>query len=161
MKRRNFLLIVSGVFLLSAVILLMWPAEPLDLSKDEEPFKSMTLPPKTVYGLGYMDGGSVAVVIIDQLDVRYEITFPIDYDGIRNAHPTAYNGNINDPKMILLKDPARAKAIAIRLLDEYGSEIIYKGVDARDLTQRARDSLAEPPRAVAYRVFKKFMNLFH
>jgi hypothetical protein len=93
-------------FVIAAVILLILgmlafslsPNAPLHLSKDEALFPSIHMPPQAVYGMGYMDGGSVAVIIVDRLDTNFELTFPINYDGIRNAHPTAFFGNMNDPK---------------------------------------------------------------
>ncbi|MEO7100200.1 MAG: hypothetical protein ABI162_12625 [Luteolibacter sp.] len=160
MKQRTYLVIAAGLFLLLVLVLVILPAKPLDLSSDEEPFKSMAMPPKTVYGSGCMDGGSVVVFIVDRLDIKYEITFPIDYDGIRNAHPTAYFGGNHGSKMVPSKNPARAKAIAIRLLDDYGTEIYYRNMDSHDYTKRARTSLSEPLWGAGYRVYRKLENLF-
>lgn len=123
MKRRHsILLTIVALLLVVPLILMMWPQGPLDLSKDEEPFKSMVLPPKSVSGITYMDHGSAAMHLIDKSGIEYHITFPIDYDGILDSYPKAYYGEINDPKMALLKDPARAKAIVVRLLRDHGNE---------------------------------------
>lgn len=121
MNLRKHILWVAAVLLVAVTLILFSrkPAPP-DLSKDEEPFRSMVLPPKSVIGLCYMDGGSAAIYMIDKNGVEYEIIFPIDYDGVMNAHPTAYHKNITDPKTIGLKDPQRAKVIVLRLLKDYG-----------------------------------------
>lgn len=140
--------------------LFLLPREPLDLSKDEEPFPSIIMPPQAVYGGGYMDGGSVGILIVDHSGVRHELTFPIDYDGIRNAHPTAFFGNMNDPKPILLKNPGRAKEIAIRLLGDFGKEMNDPRVDCNDCTARARRALASPPDVVAIRAYDKARRVF-
>ncbi len=117
-RKLTFFLVAVSLVLISITMLFRKPA-PLDFSGDEEPFRSMVLPPKSVIGLSYMDGGSVSMLLIDKSDLEYYITFPITYDGILNSHPKAYSGEINGP-MILLKNPARAKVIALRMLKEYG-----------------------------------------
>lgn len=129
MKRlRSILLGILGLCLLISLLLIMWPEGPLDLSKDEEPFRSMVLPPKSAIGLSYMDGGSAAMRLIDNKGMEYYITFPINYDGILDSYPQAYYGEINDSKMILLKDPSRAKVVVSRLLRDFGKEDSYGSV---------------------------------
>ncbi len=120
MKRRKpILLIAASLLLVIPFALFMRKPAALDLSKDEEPFRSMVLPPKSVIGLCYMDGGSVSMRLIDKSDREYYITFPIDYDGVADSHPKAYSGEIN-ASLVLLKNPARAKVITLRLLKDYG-----------------------------------------
>lgn len=150
----------AGVVLaLSAVVISMWPKPALDLSNDEAPFPSILMPPKAVYGFGYMDGGSVGVLIIDRSGTEHELTFPIDYDGILNAHPTAFSGNFNDTAMTALKNPQRAKEIAIRLIDEFGKEMYSQSTLVNNHTARARRALGSRPDAVAIRAYDKVMNL--
>lgn len=77
--RNNLMMPAGGVLFLSAVVILSWwPKPPLDLSKDEALFPSILMPPKAVYASGYMDGGSVFVLIIDRSGTEHELTFPID-----------------------------------------------------------------------------------
>ena len=53
MKRPHPILLTFVVLLLVVpLVLMMWPEGPLDLSKDEEPFRSMVLPPKSVWPAG-------------------------------------------------------------------------------------------------------------
>jgi hypothetical protein len=148
------------LFFAGLSILVPFLNEPLDLSNEEEPFRSISMPPQAVYGTGYMDGGSVAILIVDRDGKQYEITFPIDYDGIRNPYPKAFHGNINDPKMIPLKDSERAKKVCIRLIDEYGKEMIYPNVASIDFTEKARRALASPPDVVAVRAYEKTKRFF-
>ena len=148
------------VLLIGIASLLILRKEPPDLSKEESPFSAIHMPPRAVYGIGYMDGGSVGILIIDHSGAKHEFTFPIDYDGIRNAHPTAFFGNMNDPIKIPLKNPERAKEITIRLMDEFGKEMIYPEVDANDGTARARRALASPPNVVAIRAYDKLRRTF-
>ena len=123
MKRPHpILLTIVALMVVVPLVLMMWPEGPLDLSKDEEPFRSIVLPPKSVMATTYMDHGSAAMRLIDNTGNEYWITFPIDYDGILDSHPKAYHGEINDPKMTILKNPGRAKAIVVRLLREYGKK---------------------------------------
>jgi hypothetical protein len=120
MKRLKPILVLAAALLLIVPLALsLRKPAPLDLSKDEEPFKSMVLPPKSVIGLYYMDGGSVSMRLIDKSGIEYYITFPITYDGILDSHPKAYYGEIND-SMVLLKNPARAKVIVLRILKDFG-----------------------------------------
>lgn len=122
MKRRHsILLTVLALLLVVPLDRMMWPEGPLDLSKDEEPFRSMVLPPKSVIATTYMDHGSIAMRLIDRNDVEYWITFPIDYESLLDSHPTAYQGEING-KMVPLKDTGRAKAITVCLVRDYAPE---------------------------------------
>ena len=156
-KRFKPFLIAGMVVLLAALLWsLLMPEGPLDLSKEEDLFQSISMPPQAVYASGYMDGGSVGVLIVDHLGARHELSFPIDYDGIRNPYPTAYFGNLNDPKMIPFKNPERARQIAIRLIDESCKE----GYDPRvgvDVTARARRTLSSRPDVVAGRAYDKLL----
>lgn len=153
--------ILAGIVLLVGTLLfLVIPKDPLDLSKEEQPFPLISMPPQAVYGTGYMDGGSVGILVVDHAGVRHELTFPIDYDGIRNAHPTAWFGNINDPRKVPLMNPKRAKEIAIRLLDEFGKEFNDPRVESNDHTARARRALASPPDVVAVRAYEKARRVF-
>lgn len=137
-RRRSILLTILALLLVVPLVLMMWPEGPLDLSKDEEPFRSMVLPPKEVIAYTYMDGGSAEMRLIDKTGIEYRVRFPIDYDGILDSHPKAYNGDINAPKMVLLKNPARAKVIVVRLLRENGKEDEYgqRKIVLRALTHR-------------------------
>ncbi|MGL5018730.1 MAG: hypothetical protein ACRDBP_11380 [Luteolibacter sp.] len=120
MKRRKSILLLAAALLLVVPLGLVFrtPA-PLDLSKDEEPFRSMVMPPKSVAGIAYMDHGSVAMRLVDNSDREYYINFPIDYDGVLDSHPQAYYGETNH-FVVLLKNPARAKLITLRLLKDFG-----------------------------------------
>lgn len=159
-KPRTFVIIGMIVLLTGIVSLLLLRKEPLDLSKEETPFPAIHMPPQAVYGSGYMDGGSVGILIVDHSGVRYELTFPIDYDGIRNAHPTAFFGNMNAPKRIPLKNPERAKEIAIRLLDEFGKEFNDPDAFSSDHTARARHALSSSPDVMAIRAYDKLRRTF-
>lgn len=122
MKRRHSIFLAILTLLLAIpLVWMLWPEGPLDLSKDEEPFRSMVLPPKEVIACTYMDHGSAAMRLIDKTGTEYWITFPIDYDSILDSHPKAYHGEINAP-IVLLKNPARAKAIVVRLVRDYAKE---------------------------------------
>lgn len=134
--------------------------EPLDLSKEEAPIPSIAMPPQAVYGTGYMDGGSVGILIVDHLGNHHELCFPIDYDGIRNPYPTAFHGEINQRSKVPLKYPERAKEICIRLIDEYGKEWISPQIAVNDQTARARRALASTPHVVAVRAFDKAKRKF-
>lgn len=136
-RRTIVLTLVLLVLLVVPLVLMMWPDGPLDLSKDEEPFNSMVLPPKSVIAVTYMDHGSAAMRLIDQKDVEYWITFPINYDGLLDSHSKAYQGEING-KMVLLKTHRRAKAITVRLVRDYAREDEYgcKKIVLRALTHR-------------------------
>lgn len=119
MKRRHsFVLTILALLLAVPLVLMMRPEGSLDLSKDEEPFRSMMLPPKSVTGGSLMDGGSVVVELIDAAGKPYELYFEID-DATR-GHPTARWRPGKVGKRVLLTNPARAKAISKRLLRNYG-----------------------------------------
>lgn len=159
-KPGTFLIIGMTVLLLGMLSLFLLAKGSLDLSKDEDPFPSIIMPPQAVYGGGYMDGGGVGILIVDHSGAKHEFTFPIDCDGIRNAHPTAFFGNMNDPNPVWLKNPERAKDIAIRLLDEFGKEMNDPSIDWNHGAARARRTLASPPNVVAIRAYDKLRRVF-
>lgn len=149
---RKRVVISLGIALLAAwVMVMLWPEPPLDLSKDETPFNTIAMPPKAVQGTGYMDGGSVGVMVMDRTDARFEFHFPIEYGKIANPYPTAFFGNINDRKPVPLKDPARAKQIAIRLLTDHGVPTTSPQTEDYDGTAAARRALSNPPHVKALR----------
>jgi len=160
MKRQHAIPLIAAVLIAACGLAWYWKPWPLELSKDEEPFRSIAMPPKSVFGQCYMDGGSVAVIVIDHDGKHHEITFPIDRDGIRNAYPTAFWGNINDPKMIPLKNPERAREIAIRLLRDHGTHFIAPQTDGFDTTAAALDALSNPPQNIVGRAFEKAKRVF-
>lgn len=161
MKRKPWFLLLAAVLFIAVVALFLSRKQaPLDLTHDEEPFCSIAMPPKSVLGVGYMDGGSVAVIVTDHNGAKHEITFPIDYDGIRNPYPTAFWGNINDPKMIPRKNPERAKEIAIRLLRDHGTHLLFPQTGDFDSTAAALDALSNPPQNIVGRAFEKAKRVF-
>jgi hypothetical protein len=156
MKRRK------PIFLIAALLLLIVPLAfflrkpaPLDLSNDEEPFKSMVLPPKLVQAGYYMDGGSVTVQVTDQRGMVHAVTFPFDHDGVITSYKTAFEGNIDDTwKKPPLKNPARAKAIMIRLLKDYGD----KQDEYYEFTLR---KFSEPPAEIGEKIFWNVRKIFN
>lgn len=154
MKWRSILLTILALLVVVPLVLIMWPPGPLDLSKDEEPFRSVVLPPKSVSGDIIMDGGSVLVTLIDKNGHPSVIHFYVDQERVLNSHPTAGYGTKFNGKEIPLKDPARAKTIAIRLLKDYGSKR-DEGIT------RALSGLSDPVGDVAWRLRVKANNLLH
>ena len=144
------LLPILALLLAVPLVWMLWPEGPLDLSKDEEPFRSMVLPPKSVEGTFYMDGGSVTIWVTDQHDVRRAITFPIDHNGFFTRYSSAYDGEIPDHwEKAALKNPARAKAIALRLFREYGDK-------NAPYYRETLDMFSEPLTAIGRDVHRKF-----
>lgn len=152
--KQKSVILGSLVFLCFACgLAVFWKPLPLDLSQDELPFRSMILPPQKVFGDGYMDGGSVGVVVIDRSGTQYEITFPIAYGKINHPYPTAFYGNFNDPMMVPLKNPERAKQIVIRLLSEHGTKLSSPAISPDyDGTQMALRALSNPSYVKASRL---------
>jgi hypothetical protein len=121
MKRhRAIFLTILTLLLAIPVVWTLWPEGPLDLSKDEEPFRSMVLPPQSATGAMIMDGGSVVVKLIDGANKPYEIFFEIDH--ATRGHPTASWRPGKVCNRVPLKYPARAKAISKRLMSDYGKQ---------------------------------------
>lgn len=160
MKRKHWFLLLAAVLIAACGFAWFWKQGPLDLAKDEEPFPSIAMPPKSVFGQCYMDGGSVAVLVIDRNGAKHEITFPFDRGSIRNPYPTAFWGNINDPKMVPFKNPVRAKEVAIRLLRDHGTHFIEPETVDFDSTAAALDALSNPPQNIAGRAFEKAKRVF-
>ncbi|MCU0749985.1 MAG: hypothetical protein MUF13_10625 [Akkermansiaceae bacterium] len=154
-KRNPWIIGCVVLFFVGIPVALHFLEGPLDLSKEEEPFRSIAMPPQAVYGTGYMDGGSVGIHIVDHLGKHHDVCFPIDYDGIRNPYPTAFHGEINNRAKVPLKNPERAKELCIRLIDEYGKEWNDPEVGINNETARARRALASAPHVVAVRAFDK------
>jgi hypothetical protein len=153
-RRKNTLLLAAALLLVVSLALFLRKPAPLDLSKDEEPFKSMVMPPKSAIGLCCMDGGSVAMRVIDKVGGEYYITFPFDYEGVLNAHPNAYHGDYKGTTRVPLKDSSRAKSITIRLLRDYGTD------DSEGSTKMALLALSQPVRSAPFRLQKRVKRWF-
>ena len=151
---KHILLIGVAIFVASLLALFLRKPVPLDLSKDEEPFRSMVLPPKLVRAGYYMDGGSVAVQVTDQLGAIHSVVFPFDHDGVITSYKTAFEGHIDDCRTKpALKDPARAKAIMVRLLKDYGD----RNDENYEFTLR---KFSEPPSEIGFKIFWKAQKIF-
>ena len=125
--------------LLLAAVALILRKDDLELSNDEAPFNSIVLPPKSVRGDMYMDGGSIHVNVIDADGKDFDFAFPYDYHSKAGTHyRKAFHGAAlsMQPGAIQLHDPERAKEIVINLL--------YRYADPDDrFTMSLYDTLAE------------------
>ncbi len=132
------LCIVLLAFLLGSVALTLHERD-LDLSGDEAPFNSIALPPETVKGDMYMDGGSIHVMVVDAGGKEFDFAFPYDYHSKAGTHyGKAFHGAplSMQPGAIQLHDPERAKEIVLNLL--------YRYTDPDDrFTVNLYDTLAE------------------
>ncbi|RYD48206.1 MAG: hypothetical protein EOP85_04025 [Verrucomicrobiaceae bacterium] len=160
MKRKNAILLILALLVLAGASYQLFKRTSLDFSDDEEPFRSMAMPLKEVAGNSYMDGGSVSLHVTDANGRKYEITFPIDHYS-RDSHPTAFQGNIEDwGSALALRNPARAKAIAIQLLKDHPFPVtdpkIDLGVD--DVNEYVRRILSPPPSDVIAQIGRKIVN---
>ncbi|MEO5917897.1 MAG: hypothetical protein ABIS50_26930 [Luteolibacter sp.] len=155
MKRPRYILLAAfAVLLVIALVFLLLPPAPLDLSHEEEPFKSMVLPLQTITGYTIMDGGSVRIDLVDKTGVQYDMCFDIDTTKVLNSHPTATYGTKTRRKEIPLKNPARAKVVAIRLLKDFGTsgDIGILG---------ALEGLTDPIGDIAERLYAKTKRLLY
>jgi hypothetical protein len=156
MKRRKPILLLAAALLLIVPLALIFrnPA-PLDLSKDEEPFRSMVLPPKSVAGYRIEEGETVGMAMTDGVGIEYLISFPEDENAIMNAYPNAY---LIDPAKLSstkLKNPERAKSIVESLLKDYGTDT--NGISSTD------EAIRELSSSLSYlpsRLFKKVKRHF-
>lgn len=121
MKLKHFLLLAVAACLVGFVVFCLIPDEPSDLSKEEEPFKSMVLPLKKVDVISGEDLG-IYMEVIDHSDARHRVRFEYDDDGITTGYPTASQGWDPYLKGPPLKDPSRARKIVIWLLKDFGDK---------------------------------------
>ena len=148
---RSILLTLVALLVVVPLVLMMWPAGPLDLSNDEEPFRSMALPPKSVEAGYWMDGGSVSVHVVDQNGVRQIVSFPIDHDGILTSYKKAYWGELTDSQKLPLKNPVRAKSIMVRLYRDFGDK------DADENYEFTLRKFAESPAELVEKIRGRFL----
>jgi hypothetical protein len=130
--KKQIVLPIFFIFLIStAAVFVFSKSITNDLSKDESPFNKMALPPRKVSGGIYMDGGSVAIRVIDKNGVTYDLAFPYDHRSV--GYPTAYHGAFDGTNRAAkpFKDSGRAKVIALDLLDRYsfGNESTKEAYD--------------------------------
>ncbi len=122
-RKVTIIIVVACVLVLAGMWRFLMPESPLDLSREEEPFRSMVLPLKNVVATSYMDGGSITAWVTDRNGTESVITFPYDYDGVISSYPTAYIGGIGDSRTApFLNNPSRARAILLRLFEEFGNK---------------------------------------
>ena len=118
---KKWLLLAVAALGLGVLVHTLIPDGPLDLSKDDEPFRSMVLPVKKVSGEYGDDESSVLVRFTDSKDHEFKIWFRTD-GTLWNRYPSAVQ--IGDPKRgddVILENGARARAITVRLLKEHGN----------------------------------------
>lgn len=117
-------LCVIGIFVfMAAAALIAGRFMPVDYSKEDEPFRSMAMPPKDVFGTIWMDGGSVSIRITDRNGRIHEFILPYDHTDPWVPYPKAYSG-VFDMNGYLGKgtpiwDAERARFLAIRLLENH------------------------------------------
>ena len=94
----------------------------LDFSKDEHPFNSMRMPPRSVTADAFLDGGSVSISVVDRTGMTFNFAFPHNDSRVGSAFTQAFYGAVHstEPGALPLKDPARAKEIGLLLLKTYG-----------------------------------------
>ena len=161
MKREHRIPVAICVVLTICCVWMHWKPAPLDPSNDGEPFRSMVMPPKLVRGVPYLSG-SVTVLVTDQSGDEYPITFPFDHGGVRNPYPTAFLGDINGP-MVSLKNPERAKEIAIRLLRDHAKfepAPVECEVDGQSGDSMVLRALSNPPDVMAIRATDRIRDIF-
>lgn len=125
-----------------------------DLSREEEPFKSMALPSKSVVLLYYMDGGTIVVGVTDKNDHQEWVTFPIDRDGVFTSYKTAYPCSLNDAfsgSVAPLKNPSRARRILVGLYKKYGD----KSAEDYEFNLKA---FSEPPSETGRKIYRKLFD---
>ncbi|RYD19083.1 MAG: hypothetical protein EOP88_20290 [Verrucomicrobiaceae bacterium] len=160
MKRNQTIVLFAALIVLTGYSYQLFKQTTLDFSTDEEPFRSMVMPLKEVMGASYMDGGSVSLHVTDAGGMKYQVFFPIDYDNLYDSHPTAFPGKINDwGRVPELKDPARAKAIAIQLLKDYRCPVNHPDMEPFDTNDHARRLLSHPPSNMTDRLERKVVKL--
>lgn len=123
MKTTRILLLTVFVLLLGGggIFLSRRPKVP-DLSKDEHPFNSMLMPPRSVTADAFLDGGSVSISVVDRAGVPFNLAFPHKHSPVGSAFTQAFYGakHSTEPGALPFKDPARAKEIGLLLLKTYG-----------------------------------------
>jgi hypothetical protein len=121
-KRRVFFLMFVALLFGGIGFALNGRPEPLDLSEDEFPFNSIKMPPRSVEGDAFLDGGSVSVTVVDQGGKTFHFAFPHDSSKGGSAFNEAFHGagHVTDPGAVPLRNVARAKEVALGLMDDYG-----------------------------------------
>lgn len=159
MKRSRLLIPALCLMIGGSVMTALWPEKPLDLTQDEEPFRSIAMPPLKVIGDTTM-GGSVSLVIIDRNGISHGVTFPVADDRVFNGYPTAVHRDLHG-KETILRDPARAKQIAVRLLRDH-SDLTEASNSANRYfpNLKALENLKEGPEQWMRRTAWKAGNIF-
>jgi hypothetical protein len=147
MKQRHLILLtIFALILAIPLILIMWPEKPLDLSKEEEPFRSMVLPLQRVEG--ETKENIVLVHVFDATGRRFNFLFYRD-----DSDPwTAYPNRMNMITGMAVRSP-RASAVISRLIKE------SKNRDEGSIN--AMESLSRRPANPGTRIFWKVKNFLH
>lgn len=138
-KSRWLLAIGVLLFLGVSAWLLYDRFAPIDYSKEEEPFCSMAMPIKSVYGDVYMDGGSVVIRIVDRNDKKVQLDYIYDHSSPSAPYTKVCYGNefSGEFSAIPLKNAERARMLGIRLLNNHGTNRVSGGA-ARYLRLRGQ-----------------------
>jgi hypothetical protein len=121
-KAQVILLMVFALLLVGGGLMVNRRSKVLDLSKDEHPFNSMLLPPRSVTADAFLDGGSVSISVVDRTGTTFHFAFPHKRSSVGSAFTQAFYGaeHSTEPGALPFKDPARAKEIGLLLLKTYG-----------------------------------------
>lgn len=151
-RRSRFTLGVIAVAFLTGISLILWK-RPLDLSADEVPLNRIALPPQSVGGDIFMDGGSVWVHIVDRKGSVIDLKFPYDASGKGTKYLTAFHGakNGSERGAVAFKNADRTKEVALILLQQYGNM-------AEPGTARAYNNLSEPKLPEISRFLREIMS---
>lgn len=160
MKRKHAILLCFVLIVLAGTVYQVLKPSSLDFSKDEEPFRSMAMPPRKVEGTCYMDGGSVTLHVVDGIGRIHDVTFPHDSLKIHGPHPTAFSGRIDDRRSIPMKNPERAKEIAIQLLRHHAVPRRIPSAGNIDENKIALTTLSQSPVDMAGRLIDRLLEEF-
>lgn len=138
-KAKRYLLLMVAVWLVAVLAFFLKPAAPLDLSKEEEPFKSMVLPLSKVGGATACGQGGEIVNIIDGGGRTFSIFFHPSWVVEWRMRPFGpLDGNY--PKVGgRLKDGRRAVAVVVRLVEKHGQHSEADADVLRFISTRTED----------------------
>ncbi|RYD18402.1 MAG: hypothetical protein EOP88_22690 [Verrucomicrobiaceae bacterium] len=118
-KRKHAILLALIAAIIGGAVFHTLDPPSLDFSKDEEPFRSMAMPLKSVTGMSIFNDGTLSFQIVDNTGKEIFLQLPIDNDALRNAYPSVSYRIQRGTKLVPLKDPERAKSIVIQLLNSH------------------------------------------
>jgi hypothetical protein len=109
------------VTLVAAATWLLWPRGSYDISKVHASLRQLQTPYRSVWTSFYLDGGTIAIRIVDRDGRKAEFLAPV----FNSPRPPRYDHlfvgglSVNSTNLIRIQDPEHTKQMLVEIIDSH------------------------------------------